>query len=111
MDSSFWFDAISLEWSIVYISGSHRLWFSNKIVFLSMKIVIVLANSRDPDGMLHHVVFHLGLHCLSKYRPPDKSVYRKNIFVSSNQKKHMMWVLKRTASMSFTLIKFPYLGL
>ena len=36
----------------------------HKIVFLSLKIVFVLANSVDPDEMLH---YHLGLHYLSKY--------------------------------------------
>ena len=27
----------------------------------------ILANSVDPDEMLHKVAFHLGLHCLPKY--------------------------------------------
>ena len=31
----------------------HRVLFQNKIVFLSLKIVFVLANSVDPDEMLH----------------------------------------------------------
>ena len=31
------------------------LSFSNKIVFLSLKIVYVLVNSVDPDEVLHHV--------------------------------------------------------
>ena len=35
--------------------------------FLSLKIVFVLANSEDPDGMPHYAAFHLGLHCLPKY--------------------------------------------
>ena len=34
------------------------------IVFNSLKINFVLANSADPDGMLHdYAAFHLGLHC------------------------------------------------
>ena len=37
---------------------------SKNIVFLSMKIDFVLANSTDPDEMLHYVAFHQGLHCL-----------------------------------------------
>ena len=31
-----------------------------------MKIDSVLANSADPDEMLHNAAFHLGLYCLSK---------------------------------------------
>ena len=37
------------------------------IEFLSLKIVLVLANSVDPDEMWHDGAFHLGLHCLLKY--------------------------------------------
>ena len=36
-------------------------------LFLSLKIGFVLANSIDPNEMLHDVAFHLGLHCLPKY--------------------------------------------
>ena len=39
----------------------------NNIVFLSLKIGFVLANSSDPDEMLHNAVFYLGVHCLPKY--------------------------------------------
>ena len=37
------------------------------IVILSMKNFFVFANTVDPDEMLHHAAFHLGLHCLPKY--------------------------------------------
>ena len=40
MDSSLWFDTINYGWSIVYIEGSQVI-LSNKIVFLSLKIVLV----------------------------------------------------------------------
>ena len=41
--------------------------FPDKIEFLS-KMVLVHANSVDPDEMLHNnAAFHLGLHCLPKY--------------------------------------------
>ena len=30
--------------------------------------VLALANSVDPDEMLHNAAFHLGLHCLPKYQ-------------------------------------------
>ena len=55
-------DSINLGRSIVY---GHN--FQIKIVFLSLKIVFVLANSVDPDKMLHYEAFDFGLHCLSKY--------------------------------------------
>ena len=48
MNSSFWFDAIIFVWSIVKIEGS-QLIVSKKIVVLSLKIILVLANSVDPD--------------------------------------------------------------
>ena len=51
----------------LYISRGDRLEFPNKIVFHSLKIVFVLANSVDLDEMPHYAAFHLGLHCLSKY--------------------------------------------
>ena len=44
MGSSFWFDIINLGWSIVYIDGT-QVKMLQKIVFLSLKIVFVLANS------------------------------------------------------------------
>ena len=36
-------------------------------VFLSLKVVLILANSADPDEMQHYAAFHLVLHCLPKY--------------------------------------------
>ena len=33
-------------------------------VFLSLKVVLILANSADPDEMQHYAAFLLGLHCL-----------------------------------------------
>ena len=66
MNSSFWFDSVNLGESIVFIKGS-KVWFANKIVFLPLQIVFVFANSVDYDEMPYYAVFHLGLHCLSKY--------------------------------------------
>ena len=34
---------------------------------MSLKLVFILANSADPDEMLHCAAFHLGLHCFPKY--------------------------------------------
>ena len=36
------------------------------MVFLTLKIVFVLANTVDADEMPHYAVNHLGLHCLPK---------------------------------------------
>ena len=41
--------------------------FLNYDVFLSLKIVLILANSADPDEMQQYAAFHLGLYCLPKY--------------------------------------------
>ena len=35
--------------------------------FLSLKVVLFLANSADPDKMQHYAAFYLGLHCLPEY--------------------------------------------
>ena len=36
-------------------------------MYLSLKVVLILANSADPDEMQHYTAFHLGLHCLPEY--------------------------------------------
>ena len=41
--------------------------FKNNVIYLSLKIDFVLANSADPNEMAHYVAFHLCLHCLLKY--------------------------------------------
>ena len=38
--------------------------FRNYNVFLSLKVVLILANSTDSDEMQQYAAFHLGLHCL-----------------------------------------------
>ena len=45
----------------------HRFKFPDKIEYLSLKIILGLANSVDPDEMQHDAVFHLGLHYLQKH--------------------------------------------
>ena len=51
----------------MYFKG-HRWNYLNYDVFLSLKIVFILANSADPDEMQHYAAFYLGLHCLQKYQ-------------------------------------------
>ena len=41
--------------------------FLNYDVFLSQKVILILANSTDPEEMQHYAVFHLGLCCLLKF--------------------------------------------
>ena len=65
MDSSFSFDMMNLEWSIVHIEGTQVIIFKENCIFL--KMVFVLATSVDPDEMPHYGAFHLGLHCLPNY--------------------------------------------
>ena len=43
-------------WSIVLVVTDYK--FQNNIVFLSLKIILVLANSADYDEMSHCVAFH-----------------------------------------------------
>ena len=52
-------------WFIEYIEWLQVI-IPTEIEFLSLKIVLVLANSVDPDEMPHYGAFHLGLHCLLK---------------------------------------------
>ena len=39
----------------------------NYDVFMSLKVVIILTNSADPDEMSPYAAFCRGLHCLPKY--------------------------------------------
>ena len=47
----------------MYFKGS-EVAFLNYDIFLSLKVVLILANSADPDEMQHNAAFHLGLNCL-----------------------------------------------
>ena len=51
----------------IYIEGSQVMVFKI-IVFISLKIDFVLANSAYPDEMPPYAAFQLGLRCLLKYR-------------------------------------------
>ena len=66
MDFSTHIDKLSMELPILCFKGSH-VEVSNYNVFLSLKVVFIIANSLDPDEMQHHAAFHHGLHCLLKY--------------------------------------------
>ena len=77
MKSSIWFDAKSLGWFLLHIKG-HMLEFPDQDELHSLRIVFILANSADPDEMLHVAAFHLCFHCLPKYRLGVLSIQRVN---------------------------------
>ena len=52
------------------------LYFPKYIVFISLKINFVLANSADPDEMLYSVAFHMGPHCRQKYLFKGFTLYK-----------------------------------
>ena len=54
-------DTTCMQLPFGYFNGSHKY-----DVFLSLKVVFILANSADTDEMQHHAVFYLSLHCLPK---------------------------------------------
>ena len=51
----------------LYILRGNRLSFTQNIIFLSLKIDFVLANSADPGEMSPYVEFHLDFHIMPKY--------------------------------------------
>ena len=60
-----------VEMSIINLSTN--LWvsgyyFQKNIVFFCLKIFFSFTDSVDPDEMKHYAAFHLGFHCLQKYR-------------------------------------------
>ena len=75
MNSSVWFDTVSLGWFIVPIKGS-------QVRISKYRGCYILANSADIDEMLYFVAFHLGLHCLPKYSLRGCTAYKGLIHLS-----------------------------
>ena len=48
-----------------HLASMIRKYHNHKLQ--SLKTVLILPNSTDPDEMQHHAAFHLGLYCLPKY--------------------------------------------
>ena len=72
MDFPIHIDTIIMGLSIVYFKGSQVDFLNYQVhVFQFGKVVLILANSADPDEMQHDVAFHLSLHCLPKYLVTD----------------------------------------
>ena len=42
------------------------------IVLFCLKIVSTFTNNLDPDEIQHYAAFHLGIHCLQKYKVSQK---------------------------------------
>ena len=45
-----------------------------------MQVVLIVANSADPDEMQHYAAFHLGVHCLPMYPIRGFPIYKGLIF-------------------------------
>ena len=61
-------DIAQSQGGLLYVLRGTQVKISPKnIEFLSLKIVLVLANSIDPDEMPHHAAFHLGRHFISVF--------------------------------------------
>ena len=86
MDSSFSIDTINWGLLIVNTKVSLVVISKKKIVFLSLKIVFVLANSIDPGKIPHDVPFIQGLNCLHKYE------YRSHLYTESLNVMHILCV-------------------
>ena len=67
MDFPIHIDTISKGLSIGYFQGVTGIIVLNLDVFLSLKVVLISANSVDPGDMKHYDAFHLGLYCFPKY--------------------------------------------
>ena len=67
MDFPIHIDTISMGQPIVFFKGSQVEYFLYYDVYRSLKIVLILANSAEPDEMQHDAAFHLGLHYLPNY--------------------------------------------
>ena len=65
MDFAIHIDTIIMGLPIVYFKGSH-VEFLNYDLFPSLKVVLILANSTDPDELQQFAAFHLGLHCFDQ---------------------------------------------
>ena len=60
MDFPIHIKAIRMGLSIIYFKGS-QVRITNYDVFLSLRTVLILTNSVNPNEMSR---YHLGLHCL-----------------------------------------------
>ena len=48
----------------LYSDGFSHTYYD---VFLSLKVIVIIANSVHPNEMQQYAAFHLGIHCLPKY--------------------------------------------
>ena len=86
MNSSFWFDTITLGWSFVCIEGSQVIIFKYNCISFS-EDVFVLACSVDLNEMLQYAAFHLGVFsvCQSTHLGVTSLQIKGKLFEPQNQ--------------------------
>ena len=52
---------------------------------MSLKVVLILANSADSDEMQHYAAFCLGLHCLPKFSFRGFQYTKVNVSINAKQ--------------------------
>ena len=50
------------------IAGTNQVSFGPVPVLMLVKIIWSTVYSVDPDEMQHYAAFHLGFHCMQKYK-------------------------------------------
>ena len=50
-------------------------------MFFPLKVVLILANSADPDEMQHYAAFHQGLYCLPRSKQPSGKEIHHNLIM------------------------------
>ena len=76
MDFNIHIDTISMGLPIIHFKGSQN--FLNYDIFLSLKFVLALANSADPDERQHYATFHLSLYYLLRVKQPSGTEIHHN---------------------------------
>ena len=64
----------------IHLFSKNHLPGGNSAIWTSVfKVVLILANSADPDEIQHNAAFHPGLHCLPMYTRFGFPVYTRQI--------------------------------
>ena len=80
------FNYISVKQNSVELFRATWLFCFKYDVFLSYKVVLILANGADTGEIQHYVAFYLGLHCLPNYHYGNSSIQRVNTLTPSTSK-------------------------
>ena len=60
-------DTIEVLGHPLHTLRDQKYTFLSYNVLMSLRVVLILANSQDPDEMQLYAAFHLRLHCLTNY--------------------------------------------